>query len=73
MTEPLPLRTQMKFKRGFSDPNFVAGGTSEFDRAVETGAKALEWSACPFDPLGHLFKTSCGETKCMKCGEVSWS
>ena len=33
----------------------------------------LEWSACPFDPLGHLFKTSCGETKCMKCGEVSWS
>ena len=41
MTEPLPLRTQMKFKRGFSDLNFVAGGTSEFDRAVETGAKAL--------------------------------
>jgi hypothetical protein len=24
-------------------------------------------------PSGHLFKTSCGETKCRYCGLVVWS
>ena len=25
------------------------------------------------DPGGHLFKTSCGETKCLHCGFISWT
>jgi hypothetical protein len=32
----------------------------------------LECRACAFDPLGHLFKTACGETKCIRCGHVAW-
>ena len=49
MTEPLPLRTQMKFQRGFSDLNFVAGGTSakalyEFEPELNQG-EPIPWES----------------------------
>lgn len=30
-----------RFKRGFSDPNFAAGGKSEYDRAMEAIEHAM--------------------------------
>lgn len=32
----------------------------------------LEEHDC-IDPRGHLFFTSCGETKCVCCGKISWT
>ena len=42
----------MRLKSGFSDPAFASGGMSEFDRAVEIGAKALY----EFDPQLNVGK-----------------
>jgi hypothetical protein len=32
----------------------------------------LDGNAC-VDPGGHLFRTSCGETRCVHCSEIAWS
>ncbi len=32
----------------------------------------VEEEGC-IDPLGHLFKTECGATRCVHCGCVAWS
>ena len=44
------------------DPQEVAG-----DQFAE-----FECSPCPFDPVGHLFKTACGVTRCVHCREIAW-
>lgn len=44
------------------DPQEVAG-----DPYAE-----LEGHGC-LDPMGHLFLTKCGETKCVHCGWVAWT
>lgn len=46
----------------FDDPQEVSG--DEF--------ACLEDHDC-IDPRGHLFFTSCGKTKCVCCGKVSWT
>lgn len=46
----------------------------EIERAENAGDELadLDESDC-IDPLGHLFLTSCGETKCVHCGRIAWS
>jgi hypothetical protein len=49
---------------------------------VEEATDAQEAAGNEFDDMGehdclhdggHLFLTSCGETKCVHCGKISWS
>jgi hypothetical protein len=51
----------------FADPQFVTEETAETDEYA-----CLDCNDCA-DPGGHLFLTSCGETKCVHCGKVAWS
>ncbi len=55
----------------FTDPDVTAA--DDLQEVAGDQFQELEWSPCPYEPMGHLFKTSCGETKCVKCGEVSWT
>ncbi len=59
--------------------------TTRFDDVAvveETEDDLQEFAGNEFDDLGehdcihdggHLFYTSCGETKCAHCGKISWS
>ena len=46
----------------------------EFDPQENAGDEftCLDDHDC-LDPRGHLFLTSCGETKCVHCGRISWT
>lgn len=53
----------------FEDAEQVYGGHEEVEIDDATG-DAFEW--CPGSDSGHLFKTECGVTVCLHCGEVAW-
>jgi len=63
--------------------NRFASFTLEFDDCVVFEEfDEQEFSGNEFDDMGehdcvhdggHLFFTSCGETKCVHCGKISWS
>lgn len=55
----------------FADPEEVGDDPQEV--AGDPHAYLEEGSDCPFDPKGHLFLTSCGETVCVHCKKISWS
>jgi len=46
----------------------------EFDPQEHSGDEfaCLEEHDC-IHPGGHLFLTSCGETKCVYCSKISWT
>lgn len=53
------------------DDAFVIEETDAMEAAGDEFA-GLDDNGCD-SPGGHLFKTSCGETKCLHCGLVAWT
>lgn len=57
----------------FEGPVFVIEDDVDDPQEVAGDPYAdLEPNDCLCD-FGHLFKTQCGETKCLWCGRISWT
>lgn len=64
MTVSSDLRTRVK--------DFIRNELDAMTASGEGCFSCIEDNDCD-SPQGHLFRTSCGETKCLHCGLVAWS
>lgn len=55
----------------FANPEYAIEADDANEAAGDDFA-CLDDNDCD-NPGGHLFRTSCGETKCLHCGLVVWS